>query len=246
MLRDSLQAVLACVVSMALCAVAYPAIVYGVGHGLFPHQAEGSLIERDGQVIGSALIAQPFSSARYFAPRPSAAGATGYAANAASGSNLAATNPALRDRIAFTTLRTLAGITNDATATATLDRYDALQAELTARQSRTDAAGAAETTARLATELEAVKAQVFAQIQAYADRPDTYLPADLVTASGSGLDPEISPAAAYHQAARVARARNLPEEQIRAKIAARVDRSGAWIGAPARVNVLLLNVDLDR
>jgi len=190
MIRESLTALLACVVTFGLCAIAYPALVYGVGHSLFPNQAEGSLIERDGKVIGSSLIAQPFTSARYFAPRPSAAGPNGYAADAASGSNLGTTNPALRDRIKGQTLRLLA---------------DATQAQTEAR-----------------------------------------LPVDLVTTSGSGLDPEISPAAAYFQAGRVAKARQLTEEQVRGKIEARIDRSGALFGAPARVNVLLLNLDLDR
>ena len=99
MLREIMHALIACVVTFALCAVAYPAAVYFAGHSLFPRQAAGSLIERDGKVVGSELIAQPFASDKYFSPRPSAAGANGYAADAASGSNLGATNPALRDRI---------------------------------------------------------------------------------------------------------------------------------------------------
>ncbi|WP_435020670.1 potassium-transporting ATPase subunit KdpC [Tundrisphaera sp. TA3] len=193
MIRESVHAFLACLVTFALCAVAYPAAVYGVGHTLFPSQAEGSLIRRDGKVVGSMHIAQPFRSDRYFAPRPSAAGADGYATDAASGSNLAATNPALRERIAADAARQVAA--------------------------RAEAVGHAE-----------------------ADNP---VPVDLVTASGSGLDPDLSPEAARYQAPRVAKARNLPVERILERIDARVDRSGAIFGAPPRVNVLLLNLDLD-
>src|SRR3954451_11958092 len=101
MLRETIHSLLACVVTSALCSVAYPAAVYLAGRTLFPRQAEGSLIERDGKTIGSELIAQPFASDKYFSPRPSAAGANGYAADAASGSNLATTNQVLRDRIAM-------------------------------------------------------------------------------------------------------------------------------------------------
>ncbi|MHC5543342.1 potassium-transporting ATPase subunit C, partial [Singulisphaera rosea] len=73
MIRETVHAVLACIVSFAICAVAYPVAVYGLGHTLFPTQASGSLVERDGKVIGSRLIAQPFASEKYFSPRPSAA-----------------------------------------------------------------------------------------------------------------------------------------------------------------------------
>ena len=185
MIRETLNALMACIVTFALCAVAYPAAVYVVGHTLFPRQAEGSLIERDGKPVGSKLIAQPFASDKYFSPRPSAAGANGYAADAASGSNLATTNPDLKKAIA--------------------DRASALKAT--------------------------------------SDNP---VPTDLVTASGSGLDPHVSPEAALYQAQRVASARAVPIERVRALIATHTDRSGGWIGAPARVNVLLLNLDLDR
>ncbi len=184
MIRETINALLACVVTFALCAVAYPLAVYGVGHTLFPSQARGSLIERDGKVVGSELIAQPFASDKYFAPRPSAAGATGYAADAASGSNLGTTNPALRDRIAA----------------------DA------ARQSAT--AGAP-------------------------------IPVDLVTTSGSGLDPDISPEAARYQASRVATARGVSIDRVLALIVSHTTHSGRFIGAPSRVNVLRLNLALD-
>ena len=188
MIRESASALLACVVTFALCAVAYPAAVYGLGRALFPAQAEGSLVRRGDAVVGSALIAQPFASPRYFQPRPSAAGSAGYAADAASGSNLAPTNPALRDRMAADVARLRA---------------------------------------------------------ANPGAPDASVPLDLVTASGSGLDPDISPAAAEFQAGRTAAARGWPVDRVRELISKHTDRSGAIVGASARVNVLLLNRDLD-
>src|SRR3954467_8309171 len=122
MIRETVNALLACVVTVLLCAVAYPAAVYGLGHTMFPRQAEGSLIERDGKTIGSELIAQPFASDQYFSPRPSAAGANGYAADAARGSHLATTNPALRDRIALDAARQVATRSGDPVLTAKLGR----------------------------------------------------------------------------------------------------------------------------
>ena len=182
MIRETVNALLACVVTFALCAVAYPATVWGLGRVAFPDQAEGSLIRsREREVVGSSLIGQPFASSRYFAARPSAVDSN---ASAAGGSNLGTTNPDLRKKVA--------------------ERAEALQAS--------------------------------------ADAP---APLDLVTASGSGLDPHISPEAARYQAARVALARNLPIGRVRELIAGHTDRSGAIIGAPPRVNVLLLNLALD-
>lgn len=182
MLRQTLHALAACLVTFVICAVLYPAVVWGLGQLVFPRQAAGSLIySRDRTVIGSSLIAQPFASERYFHPRPSA---VGYKADAAGGSNQGPKNPALRKSI---------------------------------RE----------------------RAREFG---ATAARP---VPVDLVTASGSGLDPHISPEAAHYQAARVAAARKLPLEGIEALVDAMVDRSGAVIGAPPRVNVLLLNLALD-
>ena len=182
MIRETLNALLACVVTFALCAVAYPATVWVLGQVAFPDQAEGSLIRnREREVIGSSLVAQPFASDKYFAPRPSAAD---YNASATSGSNLGTKNPDLRKKIA--------------------ERAEALKAT-----------------------------------------PDAPAPIDLVTASGAGLDPHISPEAAKYQAARVAAARNLPGERVRELIERHTDRSASIIGAPPRVNVLRLNLALD-
>ena len=181
--RELNLALRACAVTFVVCAVAYPAIVWGMAQLLFPSQAEGSLIyAADGRtIIGSALVAQRFVSARYFHPRPSA---VDYKADAAGGSNLGTNNPDLRKAIA--------------------GRAEALRA----------------TAARPA-------------------------PLDLVTASGSGLDPDISTEAAIYQAARVAEARGLTLEKVHSLIERLTNRSGAIIGAPPRVNVLLLNMALD-
>jgi K+-transporting ATPase ATPase C chain len=183
MIRELNLAFRACALTFVLCAVAYPAIVWGVAQLCLPVQAEGSLIyDADGRtVIGSELIAQRFQSPRYFHVRPSA---VDYKADAAGGSNLGTNNPELRKAIA----------------------------------------------ARLAA------------LEATADRP---APVDLVTASGSGLDPDISLEAAFYEAPRVAANRALPIERVRDLIERQANRSGALIGAPPRVNVLLLNQALD-
>ena len=182
MIRESVTALLACLVSFVLCAVVYPAVVWGLAQLAFPRQAEGSLIyDRDRTVIGSELIAQPFASDRYFQPRPSA---VDYKADAAGGSNLGTKNPDLHKRI--------------------VERAEAQQAT-----------------------------------------PERPVPVDLVTASGSGLDPDISPESAEYQVARVATARQIPEAKVRQLLVGSIDHSGAIIGAPPRVNVLKLNLALD-
>lgn len=165
----------------------YPFAVTGIAQALFPRQANGSLIFRDGRPIGSALIAQSFADPKYFWSRPSATTPQPYNGIASTGSNLGPLNPALLDAIK--------------------PRIDALRA---------------------------------------AD-PDNKasIPVDLVTASASGLDPEESVAAARYQAARVARARGLPEAQVQALIAAHAEgRLWGVLGEP-RVNVLELNLALD-
>ena len=171
----------------ALTGLVYPLAVTGAAQALFPHQAHGSLIERDGRLVGSALIGQNFSDPKYIWGRPSATAPTPYNAAASGGSNLGPLNPAL---------------------------------------------------------VEAVQARV-AALRA-ADPANTQpVPVDLVTASASGLDPHISPAAARWQAPRVARLRGVPPEQVLAQIEAHTERP-LWglLGEP-RVNVLALNLALD-
>ena len=184
MLRDAL--VLFALLTL-LTGGLYPLAVLGAGRVLFPHEATGSLLERDGRVVGCELVGRPFTAPGDFWPRPSAAPRGAYEASLSSGSNLGPTNPALAD---------------------------------------------------------AVKARV-AALQA-ADPTDTRpIPVDLVTASGSGLDPDISPAAAERQVPRVARARGLPERQVRDLVARSVQEPFLAIFGGARVNVLRLNLALD-
>ena len=176
------------VLMTVLLGIVYPLVITGVAKLVFPRQAEGSLIFKDGRLIGSTLIGQSFSDPKYFWGRPSATSPQPYNGLASSGSNLGPLNPAL---------------------------------------------------------LDAVKANAKALHDADPNnrRP---IPVDLVSASASGLDPEISPAAAQYQAARVARARNLPLEQVEALIRAHEQgRLLGLIGEP-RINVLEVNLALDR
>jgi K+-transporting ATPase ATPase C chain len=171
-----------------LTGVVYPLVVTGIGKMVFPDQAAGSLVRRDGKTVGSSLIAQSFQEPRYFWGRMSATSPMPNNGAASGGSNLAPTNPALIDAVR--------------------GRIDALKA---------------------------------------AD-PDNSLPipVDLVTASASGLDPHMSPAAALYQVDRVARARHMDAAKVRGLVLAHVETPQWGIFGEARVNVLLLNLSLDR
>lgn len=185
MVKNFITAVLMTIVTTLLLGLVYPLVVTALAQVMFKEKANGQLIERNGQVVGSRLIGQPFSSPGYFRSRPSAAGAVGYDAGASSGSNLGPTSQKLIDRVK--------------------GDVEKLQAE----------------------------------------NPGKPIPVDLVTTSGSGLDPDISPAGADFQIPRVARERGVTEEQIRQMVAAHTEgRQFGFLGEP-RVNVLLLNLALD-
>jgi len=165
----------------------YPGVITGISKAVFPGQAAGSLIVRDGKPVGSALIGQPFSDPKYFWGRLSATSPMPYNPTASSGSNFGPSNPALTD--------------------AARARIDALHT---------------------------------------ADPGNTKpVPVDLATASGSGLDPQISLAAAQYQAARVARLRGMPPEQVQRLIEANTDRPLLAVMGDPGVNVLKLNLALD-
>ncbi len=184
-MKNLLTAVLMTIVTTILLGLIYPLAITGIAQLAFPDKANGQLIRKNGIIIGSRILGQPFKGPGYFHPRPSVAGAAGYDAGASSGSNLGPTNKTLIDRV---------------------------RAEVEKRQ---------------------------------AENPNRPVPIDLVTTSASGLDPDISPAAARFQARRVARERGMREDELLALVARHTSgRSLGLLGEP-RVNVLTLNLELD-
>lgn len=196
MLREIRPAILVLMLLTAITGLAYPLALTGIANAIFPKQAQGSLVERDGRVVGSALIGQEFKDDKYFHGRPSATTAPDpadasktvpapYNAANSGGSNLGPTSKALNDRVK--------------------QDVDKLKAE----------------------------------------NPSSPVPIDLVTTSGSGLDPDISPEGAFFQVPRVAKARGMAEERLRQLVAD--NTSGRLIGifGEPRVNVLELNLALD-
>jgi potassium-transporting ATPase KdpC subunit len=181
MKRHIITACLYTLITAVFLGIAYPLAITGIAHVVFPSQASGELVQRNGVLIGSRLIGQSFTGAEYFHSRPSAAG-NGYDASASSGSNLGPTSKTLVQRVA-----------------------QSVSAETTAQP----------------------------------------VPVDLVTASASGLDPDISPAAAYYQLDRVSRSTGIPEDVLRNLVAAHITQRQFGVLGEARVNVLELNLALN-
>jgi len=188
-MRALMQSIKMTIVLTILLGIIYPLAITGIANVIFPHQAQGSLIERDGKVIGSELIGQNFAAPGYFHGRPSAAGDKGYDASNSSGSNLGPTNK---------------------------------------------------------TFISTVQQRLKDLLEANPGTDAKQVPIDIVTASGSGLDPEISPAAAELQLARVAKARGLGEDDLRLLISQNTRSRQYGLLGEVGVNVLKLNLALDK
>jgi potassium-transporting ATPase KdpC subunit len=185
MKKNLITAFLMTIATTILLGVIYPLAVTGVAQLIFKDKANGQIVQRNGEAIGSRIIAQPFTSAKYFHPRPSFAGTNGYDATSSSGTDYAPTNQKLIDRV------------------------------------KADA----ETL--------------------HAENPAQPIPVDLITMSASGLDPEISPAAAEFQVPRVARGRGLAESTVRQLVQLHTEQRDLGLLGEPRVNVLELNLALD-
>jgi potassium-transporting ATPase KdpC subunit len=184
--RNLLISIWMTLATTVLLGIIYPLVVTGLAQVLYPHRANGEIIESRGKLVGSRLIGQPFTAAGYFHSRPSAAGPAGYDPTQSQGSNLAPTNKALLDRVSAS--------------------VQTLQAE----------------------------------------NPNTPIPIDLVTASASGLDPDISPASAEFQIPRVAKERKMSEADLRSVVQRHTQQRQFGILGEPRVNVLELNIELDQ
>ncbi|MGB7189910.1 MAG: potassium-transporting ATPase subunit KdpC [Acidobacteriaceae bacterium] len=185
MRKNLITSFLYTIVTGIILGILYPLLMTGLGQAFFHKEANGQLVTRNDQIIGSRIIGQTFSGAGYFHSRPSAAGANGYDASSSGGSNYGPTNKKYVDRVAGDVAVLQAG------------------------------------------------------------KPDVTVPIDLVTTSGSGLDPDITPAAAAFQVPGIAKARGLSEEKVKELVAKHTQsRQFGFLGEP-RVNVLELNLDLD-
>jgi K+-transporting ATPase ATPase C chain len=241
--------------SVVLCGI-YPVLIWGVGQCLFPHQANGSLIENSAhQIVGSEWIGQNFTSAKYFQPRPSAAG-TGYDATSSGGSNLGPTSKKLINGTTKSTALAAPKAGGTPLPGPDVEDFDGIKIRVL---SYCDANGISyhliqgdQVVDPKAYKTEKGDYDPVKLITAFNDdakpltvKPDILLPGDAVTGSASGLDPHISPRNAQLQAARVAKERSLSLEVVKAEIEKSTDHPSLGILGDSGVNVLKLNIALD-